>query len=303
VIELEETHMTTTPCRCGCEREVLGRRSAFASRTCANRANGQIRQRTPDLGKRPIAWACGAGVDSTAIAVLICKGELPPPDFAWIVDVGYEPRTTWAYVEHVLQPRLAERGVALHVNRTADYTNNDLVKKGFLTIPAYRKGGDGKISKLHTHCSAGWKARVAERWLRGQGVTAIEQWIGIAADEMRRAKPSRRAWIRLRYPLVERDLSRADCIHLIGAAGWPLPERTSCWLCPHRSIGDWRRLAARNGEDFELAVEAERQIQRTHPDVFLHQSGRPLNAAVNGCRQPRGVAPAKGCEEGLFSCS
>jgi len=293
----------TALCRCGCGREVQ-RRCVYASRACANRATGEtLRRRASEVGERPIAWACGGGVDSTAIAALICKGELPAPDYAWIVDVGYEPHTTWDYVERVLKPNLAEHGVILHVLKTADYTNNELIRDGFITIPAYRRAG-GAIQKLHTHCSAGWKARVAEKWLRNQGVTAVEQWIGVSAEETRRVRPSRRAWVRLVYPLVERDMTRADCIHLIGAMGWPLPERTSCYLCPHRSIGDWRRLAARNGEDFQRAVEAERAIQKTHPDVFLHPSGRPLNAAVNGCRQSSSVAaPPKGCEEGLFSCS
>jgi hypothetical protein len=143
----------TTFCRCGCGREVQ-RRCVFASRACANRATGEIpRRRAADVEKRQIAWACGAGVDSTAIAALICKGELPPPDFAWIVDVGYEPRTTWDYVARVLQPKLAERGVALHVLKTVNYASNDLVREGFVTVPAYRRAG-GAIQKLHTHCSA-----------------------------------------------------------------------------------------------------------------------------------------------------
>lgn len=292
-------------CKCGCGRTVERRGAVFASRTCANRKTGQtLHRRANAAGPRPIAWACGGGVDSTAIAVLIWKGELPPPDYAWIVDVGYEPRTTWDYVERVLQPKLAERGVTLHVIKTSDYTQNDLISGGFVTIPAYRKPGPGAdISKLHTHCSSGWKARVAERWLRDQGVIAIEQWLGIAADEERRARPSRVAWIKMRYPLVERGMTRADCAHLIGSERWPLPERTSCYLCPQRSVGDWRRLAARNPGDFAKAVEAERQIQETHPDVYLHQSGQPLNVAVNGCRQAGTPDARKGCEEGLFSCN
>ena len=277
----------------------------FASRACANKATGEtLRRKAAEDERRPIAWACGGGVDSTAIAALIYRGDLPPPDYAWIVDVGYEPHTTWNYVERVLQPKLAERGVTLHVIRTVDYVDNDLIQNGFVKIPAYRRLPGGVIQKLHTHCSAGWKARVAERWLREQGVKRIEQWIGIAADESRRVRSSRRAWVRLRYPLVELGLTRADCSHLIGATGWPLPERTSCYLCPHRSIGDWRRLAARNAEDFQKAMDVERAIQKTNPDVFLHPHARPLNAAVNGCRQRADAGTrSKACQPGLYSCA
>jgi hypothetical protein len=292
-----------TLCGCGCGRVVERRHAVFASRGCANRSSGLARKERNREGARPIAWACGGGVDSTAIAVLICQGELPPPDYAWIVDVGYEPQTTWDYVKGVLQPKLAERGVTLHVLKTTDYTDNDLLRGGFVKIPAYRKSVSGEIQKMHTHCSAGWKARVAERWLRRQGVKSVEQWIGISADETRRVRSDRRSWVRLRYPLVERGLTREDCLYLIGSVGWPRPERSSCWLCPHRSTGDWRRLAARNPDDFQRAVEVERTIQLNHPDVFLHRSAVPLNVAINGCRQAGEANAPSGCKEGLFSCS
>lgn len=290
----------------GCPKTFMAthRRRRYCSRTCSNRTTGPaLAAKANDDGPRPIAWACGGGVDSTAIAVLICQGELPPPDYAWIVDVGYEPSTTWDYVANVLQPRLAAVGVTLQILRSSDYTQTDLVRGGYPTIPAYRKLADGRIQKLHTHCSSGWKERVAQRWLRDQGVKAVEQWVGIAAEETRRVRESSHAWVRLRYPLIERGMTRADCVYLIGQAGWPLPERTSCWLCPHRSQGDWRRLAARNPSDFARAVEAERLIQATNPDVYLHRSGKPLAVAVNGCMQAGERDAPQGCAAGAFSCS
>lgn len=278
--------------------------TVYCSRECSNKTTGpKLSARANTDEQRPIAWACGAGVDSTAIAVLICQGKLPKPTYAWIVDVGYEPKTTWAYVADVLQPKLSEVGVTLHILKTTDYTQNDLVRDGHATIPAYRKKEDGSIQKFHTHCSNGWKARVAERWLRQQGAVAIEQWVGISAEERKRIRTSEKAWVRLRYPLVERGMTRNDCIYLIGQAGWPLPERTSCYLCPHRSLGDWRRLAARNFEDFQRAVDAEKVIQITNPDVFLHSSGKPLDVAVNGCASAGEKDSPSGCEVGLFSCS
>lgn len=287
---------------CGKEFDPPRKETVYCSRACSNQRTGaQLRKEARENGPRPIAWACGGGVDSTAIAVLICQGELPAPDYAWIVDVGYEPQSTWDHVRDALQPRLAGVGVTLHILRTTDYTTNELVKGGHPTIPAYRKRDDG-IAKLHTHCSNGWKARVAQRWLRAQGVTAVEQWVGIAMEEQRRVRASERAWIRLRYPLIERGMTRADCMYLIGHAGWPMPERSSCYLCPHRSDGDWRRLAARHFSDSKRAVDAEREIQRTNPDVYLHRSGKPLDVAINGCHQAGREAPT-GCDVGLFSCA
>jgi hypothetical protein len=288
-------------CACGCGAEVNGR-GIYASRACSNRRTAAaMKVRAREDGPRPIGWACGGGVDSTAIAVLICQGHLPKPQFAWIVDVGYEPQTTWDHVHQVLQPKLAAAGVTLRVLRTLDHTDNLLVKHGHVTIPAYMRRPDGSLQKLLSRCSGPWKSRVAQRWLRSQGVEQIEQWIGIAADESQRVKASEKAWIRYRYPLVEMGLHRQDCVYLIGQAGWPMPERTSCWLCPHRSSGDWRRLRARSPDDFQRAVDVEQELQRTHPGVCLHRSGLALEDAVETMRLRWDEHDS--CGVGLFACA
>ncbi len=292
------------PCaRCG--KPVLGR-GIYCSRRCSNViAGARNKARAADDGTpRPIAWACGGGVDSTAIAALICRGELPPPAYAWIVDVGYEPSSTWSHVRGVLIPELSRVGVTLHVLRTVDYLANPLVEYGHCVLPAYRRCPDGHLAKLGTHCTGKWKAKVARRWLRSQGAATIEQWIGIAADEERRVRPSRYAWIRLRYPLVDRGLGRGACVALIQREGWAVPERTSCVVCPQHSSGEWRRLAARYPQDFARAVAYEREIQRQCPDIYLHRSGRPLDAAVNGCLQAGEEGGPSACEPSLFaSCA
>lgn len=289
---------------CGQRVQVTHRRRRFCSRDCSNAATGQrLATRALDTGlPRKIVWSCGGGVDSTAVAVLIWQRELPPPDYALMIDVGYEPQTTWNYARDVLTPKLAEVGVKLTILRTRDYSDNELIKDGHVVIPAYRLQPDGTTSKLHTHCSSPWKARVAKRWLRAQGVKQCEQWLGIAADEQRRAVPDQHAWVRTRWPLIERGLTRADCIYLIGQAGWPMPERTSCYMCPHRSEGDWRRLVARSPQDFKRACEIEEAIQQTHPDVYLHRSGKPLRIAVNACPPAMDDAQRRSCATSFSAC-
>jgi len=296
--------MLTLDCvSCAAPFRATHRRRKYCSRGCANTATGsRLEARAGSDHGRAVVWSCGGGVDSTAIAVLICQGRLPKPDYAIMVDVGYEPETTWTYARTVLTPRLAAVGVALMILRTRDYTDNDIVKQGHLVIPAHRRNTDGTTTKLHTHCSGPWKAHVAKRWLRAQGVRACEQWIGIAADETRRAVADRHKWVKLRWPLIELGMTRADCIYLIGTAGWPLPDRTSCWMCPQRSIGDWRRLVARSPEDFERAIRLERAIQAEFPNVYLHHSCEPIEVAVNGCVQPMGREGASQCASSFSAC-
>jgi len=232
-------------------------------------------QKIRDL--RTTCWSCGGGVDSTAIAVLICTGKLPKPDLAIMVDVGYEKKSTWEHVLGTLVPRLDEVGVKLEIVETRKYTDNGLIDpQGRVAIPAYRKNVDGSVSKMHTWCNGKWKAQVTRRWLREQGVRRVEQWLGMAADETRRARPSDRAWIVHRWPLIEMGLTREGCCHAIGCAGWPMPPRTSCYLCPQQSNREWQQMAEHEAEEFAKAQEAERWIQERHKNVFLHSKCEPI---------------------------
>ena len=40
----------------------------------------------------------------------------------------------------------------------------------------------------------------------------IETWIGISTDEIMRMKPSRDWWQKNRWPLIEKKMSRQDCL-------------------------------------------------------------------------------------------
>ncbi|KKL24500.1 hypothetical protein LCGC14_2414710 [marine sediment metagenome] len=229
--------------RCGGPFECKRRSQVYCSIQCANTALADKASDRMATIQATTAWSCGGGVDSTAIAMLIIEGKLPKPDLAWMVDVGWEKSSTWDHVTQVLRPRLKEVGVWLHVIKTTDYTDNKLLDaKGYVKIPAYRRV-DGKVMKLSTRCSGPWKVSVAKRWLREQGVEKCENWIGIATEESRRAKPSRDKWFGHRWPLIELGLTRGDCLYMVGQNGWPMPPRTSCVMCPQQTNSEWQRMA------------------------------------------------------------
>jgi len=232
-------------------------------------------------GRAQQVWACGGGVQSTAIAALIVMGKLPKPDLSWIVDVGWEPASTWKHVDEVLIPRLANIGVTLNILRTTDYVdNNPIDQSGHLRLPAYRVSLEGRRMKFDMHCSQGWKRRVANQWLRFQGVERCDTWLGISTDEIRRVRKSTLHWNQNRYPLVELGIDRGKCLYLLGKNGWPIPPRTSCYMCPNHSDAGWIELKRNAPEDFERAVQLEREIRTTQPDVFLHEFCQPLDQVV-----------------------
>lgn len=248
---------------------------------CANAARAKAKQAAIDARPAVTVWSCGGGVQSSAIAALICQGKLPKPDHAVMVDVGYEKTSTFENVRDVLQPALQKVGVTLQVITTTDYTDNTLWDNGgHLILPAYQRLPDGTLRRFDTHCSSKWKQKIVMRWLRDQGVERAVGWIGISTDEARRVKPSPWKWYTWRYPLVELGYDRVACHIAIYSMGWPRVLHSSCYICPQQDDEQWRYVKHNYPDDWEMAVNIDAQIREREPSLYLHRSGMPLPAWV-----------------------
>ncbi len=263
---------------CGTSFLTPRRSRLYCGYFCSNAVTARARETRKLEGIKPsTVWSCGGGVQSTAVAVLITQGKLPKPDYALITDNGWEKQSTWEYVNEHLIPRMEAVGVRLHIVKSADYVDTALLDKGgYVLVPAYIKDATGKVGKLKTRGSILWKATVARKWMREQGIKRADNWLGMSTDEQRRARPSTLRWVQLRYPLIDLGISREDCLWLISNAGWPRPPRTSCYLCPHQDDASWLRTRQQYPDDWELAVKAEQQIQAQRPNIYLHNSAVPL---------------------------
>lgn len=229
---------------------------------------------------KPQVWSSGGGVQSTAIAALICLGKLPKPDLAVIADTGREYSPVWRYLDSVVSPALAKAGVTLHI-APHDLATVDLYSGAdgnTLVIPAYTdKSGNGREGKLAKYCSQEWKVRVIQRFCRQHGITDADQWIGYTTDEMERMRgySEGKPWQHV-YPLIDLRMRRSDCYGVIDAMGWPEPPRSACWMCPFRSDQEWQLMADEAPEDFERAKQLDAEIRENDPNVFLHQSCKPI---------------------------
>ena len=261
---------------CGKKYETKHLHQETCSRKCGTSLMRKRELTANEKGGIIQAWACGGGVQSTAIAALIVLGKLPKPDFAWIVDVGWEKQSTFDYTYDVLIPRLADVGVTLNIVKTVDYVDNSLIDGEFCRLPLYEKNIDGITRKYKTRCSGLWKQRVAHKWLKEQCVKRCDTWIGISVDEARRMKENQVKWNKIKYPLIELGLRREDCIDLVARIGWRKPEHTACYLCPNQSDYQWQSLKQDYPGDFQRAVEAEERLQAVNPAWYLHASCRPL---------------------------
>ena len=93
------------------------------------------------------------------------------------------------------------------------------------------------------------------------------------------------------WPLIERRLSRWDCLQWLARGGFPPAPKSACIGCPYHSDAHWRSLEP---DDFRSAVALEREIQtgahhfKLRGVPFLHASLRPLDQVDLSTPEERG---------------
>jgi hypothetical protein len=212
---------------------------------------------------------------------MFVSGQVEPPDMVVMVDTGYEQTATMQYVHDVLIPACESMGVPFHVLHTPD--NSLWSNTGMLLIPAFKRLDDGCSQRLYTLCNGGWKLTVIKKYLRSVGIKRGVSWIGISTDEAKRQRKSHQQWLRNRYILIERGMSRYDCLYLVREQGWPDPQHSSCIMCPLQHDDEWDRMKSDHPEDYQRCLDIDEEIEQRNPNVYLHQSMRRLRDIVWRC--------------------
>lgn len=255
----------------------------------------------------------GAGVQSSTMALMAARGELTPmPEAAIFADTQAEPASVYRWLDWL------EKQLPFPVVRvTAGSLTEDSLRVGTRAdgatwvkggIPAFVPMADGRAAPLPRRCTTDFKIVPIQRHLKAmRGDRNVVQWIGISLDEVHRMKPARVAWCRNIWPLVERRMSRNDCLRWMAEQGYPKPPRSACVYCPYHGPHEWRRLKAEEPEAFEAAVayeqrmhavDAMRTTRRGKP--FLHRSLTPLDKVDFSTDIERGQGALWGDEcEGL----
>ena len=228
----------------------------------------------------------GAGVQSTTMLLMALEGELEMPDCAIFADTGWEPRAVYEHLAW-LESYAAKRGFPVY-RASAGNLRDDAVAavaggNGRLaSMPFFVKNPDGSKGVLRRQCTYEYKIAPIRRKVKelyGSKVKA-ELWLGISLDEVERMKPSDVKWLRNRWPLIEKRMTRLACLRWLEANGFPLPPRSSCIGCPYHDDAFWRALRDEFPEEWQDAVEFDRMIRhlpRIKGDVYLHRSLVPLD--------------------------
>ena len=168
----------------------------------------------------------GAGVQSTTLALMAAHGEIGPmPDCAVFADTGWEPAAVYDHLAWLRSGNVLPFPV--HVVSGGDI-RADLLRAGtgerWASIPAFTRTVRGiriEVGMIRRQCTKDYKIVPIRRKVRAlAGLTrrrspaepVVEQWIGISFDEIVRMKPSFEPWQVNRWPLIERAMTRADCL-------------------------------------------------------------------------------------------
>ncbi len=233
----------------------------------------------------------GAGVQSSTIALMSARGDLPRLDYAIFADTGWEPKAVYEWLDW-LETKLPFP--VLRVQRQGEDLGQHAISIATLDVtrtaspPWYTAGPDGMLPK---QCSGEYKTRVIGRKVRellglapgqrGPKEQVVEQWIGISKDEMQRMRHSEQKFTLNRFPLIEKRMSRIDCIKWMLERQYPRPPKSSCIFCPYRGQDQWRDMRDNAPEDWEAAVAFDKSIRPgffgMEGQAFLHRQRVPLD--------------------------
>jgi len=221
----------------------------------------------------------GAGVQSSTMALMAAHGEITPmPDAAIFADTQAEPKAVYDWLDwlekqlpfptkKVTQGDLGEATLRVHTAKKGHtYTKT--------YIPSY-----GPLAPLPRKCTTDFKLVPLYRAFR-EYKQPISCWVGISLDEAARMKPGWRKYVTNRFPLIELNMRRSDCLRWMSRHDYPQPPRSACIFCPYHSNAEWREL-----KEFQQVVEFERLLP---PGEFLHRSRLPLDQVDFSTDEDRG---------------
>ena len=265
----------------------------------------------------------GAAVQSTTLARMAAHGEIDPmPDCAIFADTGWEPKAVYEHLAWLRSPNVlpfpihivsagdiradllagarGERWASIPAfTRTVtpsgteipvydEDENGDLVVVGSRIVASDRVG----IGMIRRQCTGDYKIVPIRRKVRELlGIArrrspkspVAEQWIGISLDEALRMKPSFETWQVNRWPLIERGMTRYDCLRWLERHHYPLPPKSACIGCPFHSNDHWRHMRDHDPEAWADAVSIDAVIRTGFRGIrgegYLHRSAVPLDRA------------------------
>jgi len=243
----------------------------------------------------------GAGVQSSTLALMIEQGELPPIDVAIFADVKGEPKKVYDWLEY-LKKKITS--YPIHVVTWRDLKQDILdASKGeykAFTAPFFTKNIEtGKKGMLRRQCTNSYKVQPVIQEIRRllglkkgekrKSGTEVELLMGISQDEIVRMRKNQLNYITNEYPLVDKKMTRKDCLQWLEDNFYPTPPRSACTFCPYHSNKEWLDIKNGDQDEWKEIVEMDKAIrnqekfkeknknQKVIDEIFLHRSCLPID--------------------------
>ena len=254
------------------------------------------------------ALSLGAGVQSSVLALLLTREDkrltelkYPMPNCAIFADTGWEPPYVYEHLDW-LESQLSYPLLRVSAGNLKVNVKKALTVSGhqFVDVPFYTVNPNGTKGMLRRQCTTHYKVRPIYRKIRREAGgkprrpfpkgTHAEMWLGISADEALRMKPSREPWVEHRWPLIDLNMTREDCIAWFHRH-YPdrLLPRSACVICPYRSDEHWLEMKRTDSDSYEEAVRFDRWLRSSKKTPvrqvlngipYIHSSRRPLASVI-----------------------
>lgn len=246
----------------------------------------------------------GAGVQSSTLALMIHKGEIPMVDCAIFADTQAEPPKVYEWLKFIKKTVSYPVHIVTWRNLEKDVLDASQGKYEKYTIPFFNKNiKSNEKGMMKRQCTSDYKIKPIEIKIRqllgykkGERVNLntvkVEQLLGISTDEMRRMRINKLRYIDNQYPLInDFGMSRQDCIVWMRDNNYPTPSRSACYFCPFHKTASWLYMKKNDPQSFIKAIEIDKQIRNTdkfkknvpekyNNEYFLHSSCEPLDKAL-----------------------
>jgi hypothetical protein len=118
-------------------------------------------------------------------------------------------------------------------------------------------------------------------------------------------KPSRRKFMVNTYPLIDRWMTRRDCLKWLERNGYPTPPKSACIGCPYTSNDRWRDRRDNQPAEWAEAIAIDRILREgdargMRGSEYVHRSCMPLDQVDLSTAAERGQPDLFGNEcEGM----
>lgn len=253
--------------------------------------------------------SCGAGMQSTALALMSCENalaikkgnDIPSPqvpvyDIVIFCDLGMEPGWVmyqWEFIVKACESA-GIRAVKLKTDLYGHFMEN-FGERRTVSIPWWTLGDDGKKSKMPRNCTIDFKVEMISkhiRWdvlgykkkqrLKAHDKKAHEMHMGFSLEEKKRCSESPNPMFVNKFPLVDMEWTRAEsyayCLDV-----WGLDTKASaCSFCPFHQNYFFKHLKENHPEEYAEVVKVDNLLRDKNPkppmdsDLFISRSRKRL---------------------------